>query len=66
MEQKNLTPTEKEREQMIARARELACAIENHAVELKKSEVEMKAYNEREARDRRQQHKYAVKYSNRK
>jgi len=45
---------------------DLDAAFVLHAREVMKLKAEMRAYNEREARDRRQQHKYAVKHSNRK
>lgn len=66
MEQDNLTPIERDRERMFARAREFALAIESHAVELKELGIIEKEQKEIEARDRRQQHKFAVKHSNRK
>ena len=66
MEQDNLTPIERERERVFARARELSLALESHAVELKEFVRIEKSQREKEARDRRQQHKYAVKHSNRK
>lgn len=66
MEQDSLTPIERERERVFAQAREFTRALENHADELKEFVRIEKSQREKEARDRRKQHKYAVKHSNRK
>jgi hypothetical protein len=66
MEQDNLTPIERERERVFARAREFKRAIESNADVIKELLIIEKAQKDIEARDRRKQHKYAVKHSNRK
>lgn len=53
-------------DQLAEHAKELHFALENHAAVVEDLKVDDVDYRERkEARDRRQQHKFAVKFSNR-